>query len=278
MLIPGLGYSQNFYFNTGQSSMATTPVSPVTASQNSINSKNQLESQASRPINYSPSLNQQSSSSNTSASQNRNAQDRNNPDSGSTVASQSTNQTDNQKVKQQELQVQQVLNQLKARDTEVRAHEMAHLAVAGQYAKGMSFSYQTGPDGKQYAIGGEVGIDTSPVSGDPQATIEKARVIQRAALAPAEPSNQDRRVAQAATQMMQQAQVELAMQKEVANEEGLRESENSSSASQVISSGNTEGLNQIKAQGYAAEVESSNGVITARNQFDLRVSLSGLAS
>ena len=77
---------------------------------------------------------------------------------------------------------------MKARDAEVRAHEMAHLVVAGQYARGMSFTYETGPDGKNYAVAGEVGIDTSPVNGDPQATIEKARVIQRAALASPQPS------------------------------------------------------------------------------------------
>ena len=80
----------------------------------------------------------------------------------------------------------------------------------------MSFTYQNGPDGKQYAIGGEVGIDASPVAGDPEATLQKAQVIQRAALAPAEPSTQDQRVAQAAAQMMVQARQEIA---QVASEE-----------------------------------------------------------
>lgn len=102
------------------------------------------------------------------------------------------------------------LTELKARDREVRAHEAAHQAVGGQYAGAMSFTYQRGPDGAQYAVGGEVSIDVSPVQGDPQATIEKMRVVRAAAMAPAEPSGQDRAVAAQAMQTMLQAQSELA--------------------------------------------------------------------
>lgn len=102
------------------------------------------------------------------------------------------------------------LTELKARDREVRAHEAAHQAVGGQYAGGMSFTYQRGPDGAQYAVGGEVSIDISPVNGNPQATIEKMRVVRAAAMAPAEPSGQDRAVAAQAMQVLLQAQSELA--------------------------------------------------------------------
>ncbi len=103
------------------------------------------------------------------------------------------------------------LAELKARDREVRAHEAAHQAVGGQYAGAMSFTYQRGPDGAQYAVGGEVPIDVAPVQGDPQATIEKMRVVRAAALAPAQPSAQDRAVAAQAMQTMLQAQAELAV-------------------------------------------------------------------
>ncbi|WP_278801836.1 putative metalloprotease CJM1_0395 family protein [Marinobacter nauticus] len=102
------------------------------------------------------------------------------------------------------------LTDLKARDREVRAHEAAHQAAGGQYAGAMSFTYQRGPDGAQYAVGGEVPIDVSPVAGDPQATIEKMRVVRAAAMAPAQPSGQDRAVAAQAMQTMLQAQSELA--------------------------------------------------------------------
>ena len=105
------------------------------------------------------------------------------------------------------------VRELKARDTEVRAHEQAHLSAAGQYATGgPSFSFQTGPDGQQYAIGGEVGIDVSTIPDDPQATIAKMQVVQRAATAPGEPSGQDMRVAAQAAQAASAARAELASQ------------------------------------------------------------------
>jgi len=93
-----------------------------------------------------------------------------------------------------ETELRQVL-QLRSRDTEVRAHEQAHLAAAGQYAAGgPSFSYQTGPDGKRYAVGGSVPIDIGEES-TPAATIQKMRTVKRAALAPANPSAADRQIA-----------------------------------------------------------------------------------
>ncbi len=101
---------------------------------------------------------------------------------------------------------EQQLRQMKARDREVRAHEQAHKSAAGGLASGgATFEYQTGPDGKQYAIAGEVQIDTSPVLGNPEATARKAEKIQRAATAPIEPSSQDLQVAAEAFAMKQEA-------------------------------------------------------------------------
>lgn len=106
------------------------------------------------------------------------------------------------------------VKELSDRDREVRAHEQAHLAAAGPHARGgPTYTFQTGPDGRNYAIGGEVQIDTSPVDGDPEATIQKAQIVRAAALAPAEPSAQDRRVAAAATKMEQAAAAELKAQR-----------------------------------------------------------------
>jgi SprA-related family len=108
----------------------------------------------------------------------------------------------------------QALDDLKARDREVRAHEQAHLAAAGPYAKGPpSFEFQTGPDGQSYAVGGEVQIDTSPVAGNPQATVVKAQTIKRAATAPANPSAQDRQVAAQAARMETEARQEIKEQR-----------------------------------------------------------------
>ncbi len=105
---------------------------------------------------------------------------------------------------------QKMVQELKARDMEVRAHEAAHMAAGGQYINGgAKFSYQKGPDGQRYAVGGEVSIDTSPVRNDPQATIMKMQVVKRAATAPANPSGQDRSVAAAAAVTEMNARKEL---------------------------------------------------------------------
>mgnify|MGYP000386241584 CR=1 FL=1 len=111
-----------------------------------------------------------------------------------------------------------MLRELQARDREVRAHEAAHKAVGGALAGGMSFTYQTGPDGRQYAVGGEVSIDSGPER-DPQATIAKMRQVIAAALAPAEPSAQDRAVAAQARAIMAEAQRQLAEQQRSEREE-----------------------------------------------------------
>ncbi len=108
------------------------------------------------------------------------------------------------------------VTKLKTRDTEVRTHEQAHLAAAGQYAtSSASFSYSTGPDGKRYATGGEVSIDMSKEN-SPQATAQKMRTVQRAALAPANPSATDRSVASQAAAKEAQALQEIREESSVA--------------------------------------------------------------
>ena len=100
--------------------------------------------------------------------------------------------------------------ELEARDREVRAHEQAHLSALGPYKTGgASYTYETGPDGRRFAVGGEVPVDVSPES-EPEETIKKAQTIRRAALAPAEPSAADRAVAAQASQLEATARAELA--------------------------------------------------------------------
>jgi len=114
-----------------------------------------------------------------------------------------------------------VISQLKARDGEVKAHEAAHIAAGGRYITGgASYSYQRGPDGASYAIGGEVGIDSSPVPGKPEETIAKMTIVRAAALAPADPSGADLSVAGAAAQAMSQAMAEIADDRAKASEPG----------------------------------------------------------
>lgn len=105
----------------------------------------------------------------------------------------------------------QEVQRLAERDREVRAHEQAHLAAAGAYAtSGAKFTYEKGPDGKSYAVGGAVEIDAAPVADDPKASLEKAEQVRRAALAPASPSGADRAVAQKASAIAQDARAEIA--------------------------------------------------------------------
>ena len=99
-----------------------------------------------------------------------------------------------------------MVDRLKQVDRQVRDHEAAHLhAGAGVVTSGANFSYTYGPDGKQYAVAGEVGIDTSRET-RPRDNIDKGRRIQAAALAPADPSSQDYRVAAIGGQLVTEGQ------------------------------------------------------------------------
>ena len=106
------------------------------------------------------------------------------------------------------------MRKLQARDAEVRAHEAAHMAAAGGHGSGASYDYETGPDGRRYAVGGEVQVSV-PSGGTPEEMIRNAQTMRAAALAPADPSSQDLAVAAQATQMEAKAH----QQKEVARRE-----------------------------------------------------------
>lgn len=107
---------------------------------------------------------------------------------------------------------QQEISELQRRDLEVKSHEYAHASVGGPYTGAPSFSYEVGPDGKKYAVEGEVSVDLSPVDGNPRATIAKMQKVYAAALAPANPSVQDTRVAASASRIIAQAQSQLVEQ------------------------------------------------------------------
>ncbi|MGL6597114.1 putative metalloprotease CJM1_0395 family protein [Aeromonas veronii] len=117
-------------------------------------------------------------------------------------------QQDPKQQEQQQRQEQQVQD-LVERDKEVRTHEQAHQSAGGEYASSPTYQFTQGPDGKRYATGGEVQIDTSVVPGDPAATIAKMQQIRSAALAPAEPSAQDLSVARSAAANEAKARKEL---------------------------------------------------------------------
>lgn len=147
-------------------------------------------------------------------------------DSEATAKSSRLSKEEEELSQQQKRQV----SQLQSIDIKVRTHEQAHLNAAGSLAVSRArFEYQVGPDDRKYAVAGEVQIDTSRVPGDPIATIAKSEHIIRAALAPAEPSTQDQRVASDASRMRQDARSELAKMRyeetQQSSEEGSEDSE-----------------------------------------------------
>ncbi len=102
------------------------------------------------------------------------------------------------------------LNQLKAADTKVRAHEAAH--QSGPAASGgASFTYEKGPDGVMYAVAGEVPVRIQTGS-TPQESISNLQGVIATALAPADPSPQDLSVASKARVMLMKAQQEFAQE------------------------------------------------------------------
>jgi hypothetical protein len=118
------------------------------------------------------------------------------------------------------------IRELQMRDREVRAHEAAHAAAGGAYAGAPAYDFERGPDGRTYAVGGSVSIDISPIPGDPQATQQKAQQIRAAALAPAQPSAQDMKVAQQAQAMAAQARSEIAQEQTAERERQLNPDNN----------------------------------------------------
>lgn len=124
----------------------------------------------------------------------------------SAASSDKTTQQDQQR------QDQEVVHQLQSRDREVRAHEAAHIAAGRPYVvSGPTYTFERGPDGRNYAIGGKVELDVSEEP-DPQDTLRKMEQVRRAALAPAQPSPEDNRVAAHAQQMAARARLEIAVQ------------------------------------------------------------------
>lgn len=122
------------------------------------------------------------------------------------------NGSSDKEIQEADVQTERIISELQHRDREVRSHELAHAAVGGSFTGPPSYTFETGPDGKKYAVEGEVSVDLSPVPGNPSATIAKMKKVHAAALAPANPSTQDIKVAASAIQMILQAQSEMQLQ------------------------------------------------------------------
>ncbi len=138
------------------------------------------------------------------------AQQRTSADTGETAASEDSKKKTTVGGKRELTdEERQEVAELKRVDSHVRQHEAAHQAAAGSLARGKSFTYKQGPDGNQYAVAGEVQIDTSAVPNNPQATIARMQRVRAAASAPSDPSSQDRSVAAQASRTEAEARAEL---------------------------------------------------------------------
>lgn len=114
----------------------------------------------------------------------------------------------------------QYIEKLKEREEHVKRHEQAHISAGGDLVRGgANYHYKMGPDGKRYIVGGNVMIDTSSASGNPEKNIAKAQKIKQAALAPADPSPTDRQVVAQASKMEQEARAELEKEKQEERQE-----------------------------------------------------------
>ena len=143
------------------------------------------------------------------------------------------------------LEEQRIVTELQAADTNVRAHEAAHMAAGGGLTSPASYTYERGPDNKMYAVAGEVGISTGE-GNTPQESLNKAQTIRRAALAPADPSPQDLKVAAQAASMEMSARAQIMQEKMAQNSKNTNNSNetsgdavNSVENSNVNSAGNS---------------------------------------
>ena len=163
-------------------------------------------------------------------------------------------------------QEQEISRELAERDREVRAHEQTHASIGGQYASAPSYTYERGPDGRMYAVAGEVKIDTSPIPNDPQATLEKAEIIQRAALSVAEPSSADRAAAADARAMAVEARAEMLQQEnEVSAERANADEQDEEESKDKPTAG--ERLQELRDEKAAR----SEGAAEALNDFNNRL-------
>ena len=152
------------------------------------------------------------------------------------------------------------IQELQQRDSEVRAHEQAHAAIGGTHAGTPSYEYQTGPNGQKYAVGGEVSIDVSKEA-TPEETIRKMQTVHAAALAPAEPSSQDRKVAAQAVRNIADARAELVQE----NSSTVTEHDKHNS----VGDGSTTSIQADVNESDVSRSKNSNDDIELPNQMSL---------
>ena len=136
----------------------------------------------------------------------------------------------------------QQLQELKSRDIEVKKHEQTHQRVGSPYTSAPSYEYETGPDGKKYAVAGSVNIDSKDEE-TPEKTAKKMRIIIKAAKAPAQPSGKDLSVAADATRRLNEANAKIQKEQQEEMKESLEKTKNKNSLDEVPNKNDTKNKN-----------------------------------
>jgi hypothetical protein len=149
---------------------------------------------------------------------------------------------------------EEAIRELERIDAEVRTHEAAHQARGGRFAGAATFTYTTGPDGKRYAVGGQVPINV-PAGLSPEETIAAMEQVRAAAMSPSDPSGADLSVAANASASVARASSELARKRaQTSYGEQQRFSDAVSVAPRLSSE---EGAGAVSAEEISAEEELS---------------------
>ncbi|HEB9416318.1 TPA: hypothetical protein RZK59_000835 [Campylobacter coli] len=174
-----------------------------------------------------------------------------------------------------ELTLQQVqqLRELQSIDRNVKAHEAAHQAAGGGLAGAASFSYTRGPDNQMYAVAGEVPIRMQE-GRTPEETIANARQVAAAAMAPADPSPQDYKVAANAAKMEFDARAEATKLKAQEAKEKKEEEEEEEEKQESSDKNNQDSKNNPEKVEVNKEFKNFIGTIYQQNSQNNQINFS----
>ncbi len=108
---------------------------------------------------------------------------------------------------------ERVLEKFKNVDANIRSHEQAHASLTTTTSP-IQYNYQQGPDGKMYAVGGHVRLDTS-MPDDPKAAAIKLDQIKKSATANSDMSGADANIAIGANLMKMRLHIEADTPQEI---------------------------------------------------------------
>jgi len=107
--------------------------------------------------------------------------------------------------------------ELKQRELTVRTRDMAWVAATTGVSGGFTVRYETGPDGRRYAVEAEVRLDTTEAA-TPEQSLAKARAVRAALMGGGGDDSSQASAAARAAVLESRARAELARQRKVEQE------------------------------------------------------------